>query len=219
MGNHAGVQIPPSAPVFSQCRPWGFEPARSAGRVARKSTTHGSAEAPSRAAIAGALYRRPHSRMEVRSLGYPATNSPRGKAQAGKSPLPAFGWKITLTASPSSPAPPPAAPSRRTMGSPPTGVRVGTEAGPTRCAASVRSTLLRFVPQPRAFPGFSPQPRWVRPARNRGRSPLPTRPRRKVSSHGASRQIGRRNRHTRFAGREDSPDWEGRSGFEAIYRR
>jgi len=60
----------------------GFEPARGAERVARKSTTHGSAEAPSRAAEAAPLP------DEVRSLGYPATNSWRGKAQGGKSPLP-----------------------------------------------------------------------------------------------------------------------------------
>jgi hypothetical protein len=164
VGNHVGVQIPPSAPVFSQCRPWGFERARNAERLARKSATHESAKVPSPAAKAVALDGRrlkrsnppfsqntdlnglgpptnrspargsrnprplgsPASRIgrgderdaleprydrmrwwgtsnaslrgtrqagaplpyEIRSLGYPATETARGKAQAGKSPLP-----------------------------------------------------------------------------------------------------------------------------------
>jgi len=67
--------------IFEWRRPWGFERVRNAERVARMSATHGSAKVPSPAAKAAPL---PN---EMRSLGYPATNSPRGKAQAGKSPL------------------------------------------------------------------------------------------------------------------------------------
>jgi len=52
------------------------------------SATHGSAKATSPAVKAEAMEGLPRSRMEVRSLGYPATDSLRGKAQAVKSPLP-----------------------------------------------------------------------------------------------------------------------------------
>jgi hypothetical protein len=41
--------------IFEWCRPWGFERARNAERVARMSATHGSAKVPSPAAIAGAM--------------------------------------------------------------------------------------------------------------------------------------------------------------------
>jgi hypothetical protein len=68
--------------IFEWCRSWGFERASSAERAARMSATHGSAKATSPAAKAAPLP------DELRSPGYPATNSPRGKAQAGKSPLP-----------------------------------------------------------------------------------------------------------------------------------
>jgi hypothetical protein len=53
----------------------------------RKSATHGSASGPNPAAKAEAMEGRPHSRTKRAPLGYPATNSPRGKAQAGKSPF------------------------------------------------------------------------------------------------------------------------------------
>jgi hypothetical protein len=51
--------------------------------VGEKSATHGSPSAPSPAAIAGAMDGRPHSPTNCAPWGYPATNSPRGKAQAG----------------------------------------------------------------------------------------------------------------------------------------
>ena len=93
--------------IFEWCRPWGFERAKSAERLARKSATHGSASGPNPAAEAAPFpneirslgvprNKRPEGQShggaaplpdELRSLGYPATNSPRGKAQAGKSPL------------------------------------------------------------------------------------------------------------------------------------
>jgi len=98
-------------------------------------------------------------------------------------------------------------------------VRVGTGVEPMRCAPPVRPALLRSGPSPRASPWPSPRRRQAPPARTRDRSPLPVRPRRTASSPGVSRHTGRRNRRTRFAARDDSPDQEGRSGFETIYGR
>ena len=129
-----------------------------------------------------------------------------------KSPL-----RRHLTASPSSLSPPPAGRPKRTTVSLPEGARVGTDVGPTRCAPSVRPLLLRPGPSPRASSGPSPRRRQAPPERTRGRSPLPSRPRRTASSPGASRHSGCRNRRSRFAARDVSPDQEGRSGFAAKY--
>ena len=204
--NHVGLQIPPSAPSPCFIPPplpiRGFEPARGADEQEEEGDAREpvSPEPSRNGRSPGWAAPLPD---DERSLGYPATNNPRGKAQAGKSPL-----RRHLTASPSSPAPPPAGRLKRTTVSLPAGARVGTDVGPMRCAPSVRPALLRSGPSPRASSGLFPRRRQAPPARTRDRSPLPSRPRRTASSPGASRHTGHRNRRSRFSARDVSRDQE-----------
>lgn len=120
-----------------------------------------------------------------------------------------------LTASPSSPSPPPGGRPGKMTGFPPGAVRAGKASAPMTRPPSARATKDPFLPSRRASHGSSPPRRRARSARTRDRSPLPAGPRRTVSSQGASRSTGRSNRRTRAAGSGGSPDREGRGGYEA----
>src|SRR5512135_599542 len=150
VGNHVGVQIPPSAPSPCFIPPplpiRGFEPARGADEQEEK----GDGREPVS----------PEPSRKCRSFG-------EAEAQAGKSPL-----RHHLTVSPSSPVPPPAAPRGRTTGSPPAGGHDGPEGGPRRRAPPLRLALPRSGPPTQAAPGPSTPRRQAPPGRTRGRSPL-----------------------------------------------